>query len=172
MVVLFNGCREQQDKYQVITTRIQYDVPVVSADPQLHWWVNNLEGSRREPFIRRILEAARDGNVKAYDYFNQPLTPEEVCLAGNDTLVRTFVRNYPPYEQYDTMVVVRTDYEDVMKLRFLEEWSWDPATLEFVKKVVGICPLAEIRVGEAVYNRPLFWIYLDERYPGILEGDQ
>ena len=165
LVFAFAGCRNENSKYEIITTRIQYDVPIAAADPQLDWWVNNLEGSRREPFVRRLLDAARKGEVKAYDYFNEPLTLAEVNVIGNDTLIQTMVRTTPPYEPYDTMIIYTSGADDIVKIRFLEEWNWNPATLEFQKKVVGICPLAEIRVGQEVFNRPLFWIYLDKRYP-------
>lgn len=165
VLVWLAGCRSGKERFEVVASRIQYDVPIASADPQLDWWVNNLEGSRREPFVKRILEAAKSGEVKAYDYFNEPLTAEDVRNMASDTLIQTLVRNAPPYDSYDTMVINTMNYEDVVKIRFLEEWSWDPKTMEFRKTVVGICPLASISIGKESYNRPLFWIYLDDRYP-------
>jgi hypothetical protein len=155
----------RKEKMEVLATKIQYDVPVSSDNPQLDWWVNNLEGSRRDPFVKRLIEAAEKGEVKAYDYFNEPLTTAEVIALRQDTIFQKLVREYPPYQEYDTMVIRKTDYRDVIKIRFLEEWKWDPEKLTMEKKVLGIAPVAVKEFGGVVYNRPLFWIYLDEKYP-------
>lgn len=164
-VVIVAGC-SRKEKTEVLATRIQYDVPVSSNDPQLDWWVNNLEGSRRDPFVKRLIEAAEKGEVQAYDYFNEPLTPEQVISLRQDTIFERLVREYPPYEEYDTMIIQKTDYRDVVKIRFLEEWKWDPDKLTVEKRVIGISPVAVKEFGGAVYNRPLFWIYTDKNYPG------
>lgn len=158
-LLILSSCTSKKERFEVITTRIQYDVPITGQDPDLDWWINNIEGSRREPFVKRIMEGAESGEFKAFDYFYAPLTPEQVKAINSDTAYMTLVREIPPYEQYDTMVVYTTDYRDIVKMRFLEEWTWDPASLEFQKKVIGIAPLAAQKVGDEVYNRFLFWIF-------------
>lgn len=158
-LLLLSSCKSRKERFETITTRIQYDVPITGQDPQLDWWVNNIEGSRREPFVKRIMEGTESGEFKAFDYFHEPLTPEQVKAIGSDTVYMTLIRETPPYEEYDTMVVYTTDYRDIVKIRFLEEWIWDPTTLDFEKKVIGIAPLAAQKVGDEVYNRFLFWIF-------------
>ena len=69
---------EPSNKTEILAEKIQYDVPVVNNDPQLDWWINNIEGSKREPFLKRIMEAAEKGEVRVYDYFNHPLTPQQL----------------------------------------------------------------------------------------------
>lgn len=165
LYIIIQGCGDKKEKYQLVTSLIQYDVPVKGDDPQLDWWVNNIEGSRREPFVQRIMDAAGSGEFRVYDYFNNQLSPEQIKAIGSDTVYRTLVREYPPYEEYDTMIVFTTDYRDIVKVRFLEEWTWDPGSLDLQKKIIGLAPLASQSMGNEIYNRFLFWIYLDENYP-------
>ena len=164
LIVIFSGCHKEKEA-ELLATKIQYDVQINSADPQVGWWVNNLEGSKRDPFINRIMKAAENGDLQAYDYFNKPLTPQQVKSMQIDTVYRTLTHPYPPYDQYDTVVYFTLDYNDITKIRFLEEWRWNPKTLEIDKKVVGIAPVAVIKYGDKEYNRPLFWIYPDNNYP-------
>lgn len=159
------ACSAPDKNIETLASRIQYDVPIVSNDPQLDWWINNIEGSRREPFLKRIIEAAEKGDVRVYDYFNEPLSPEKVLALGTDTVYMTLMREYPPYEEYDTMVVRTVSYRDITKIRFLEEWTWDPKRVEISKKVIGLGPVIQREVAGESYNQLLFWIYLDEKYP-------
>jgi len=161
LTMIFGGCDVERND-DILASKIQYDVPIFSVNPQLDWWINNLEGSKRDPFVKRIMEAAERGEVKAYDYFNKPLSPREVISMKMDTVYRTLTRNYPPYEEYDTVVYFELDYRDITKIRFLEEWRWDPETLEMEKEVLGIAPVVVIEYEGQEYNRPLYWIYLEE----------
>lgn len=164
LCMILAGCDEKEEG-EVLASKIQYDVPVFSDNPQMEWWVNNLEGSKRDPFAKRLLDAAETGQVRAYDYFNDLLTPEEVRALKIDTVYRTLTRTVEPYEPYDTVVYFELDYRDITKIRFLEEWRWDPESLEMEKEVLGIAPVVVIEYEGQEYNRPLFWIYLEEGYP-------
>lgn len=165
VMIFFASCSIGGGNKEVLTEKIQYDVPVNNNDPQLDWWINNIEGSRREPFLKRIMEMAEKGDVRVYDYFNSSLTSAQLQAQITDTIYRTLVRTYPPYEEYDTMVVSAISYQDISKIRFLEEWSYKPGTLEIDKKVLAIGPVVQFKVAGESFNRLLFWIYFDERYP-------
>ena len=164
-MVAFISCNYHSRKQQILAEKIQYDVPVVSSDPQLDWWINNIEGSRREPFLIRILDAAEKGEVRVYDYFNQPMTPLQVRTQCIDTIYRTLLREYPPYEEYDTMTIDAVSFRDITKIRFLEEWTWEPGKANLEKKVIALGPVVQREVAGENFNQLLFWIYLDERYP-------
>ena len=158
IVISLQSCTGRQPEN--LTSKIQYDVPIVSADPQLDWWINNLEGSKREPFVKRMIEAAEKGEVQVYDYFQKPLTPAQVRSSFSDTVYQTLMRTYPPYEEYDTMVIMTIDYRNISKIRFLEEWTWDPGKLEMEKKVLGFGPVIQKEVAGETFNQLLFWIIL------------
>jgi len=166
LIICSTSCSDSSSKNEILASKIQYDVPVSNNDPQLDWWINNIEGSKREPFLKRIMEAAEKGEVKAFDYFNNPLTPAQVQSIGTDTIYQTLLRTYPPYEEYDTMILSSITYRDVVKIRFLEEWQWNPVTLEMDKKILAIGPVTQKEIACENFNQLLFWISLDDRFPG------
>lgn len=158
--------RHGQQRMVQVTERIQYDVDIKSPDPDFDWWVQNIEGSKREVFIKQVMDAAYNGQVKAYSYFGESLTPRQVREIGfrRDTL--TFQRAEPPYAFYDTVVERRINFNDITRFRFLEEWRMDPNTLEIHKKVTGIAPILKRyeETGELRGYMPLFWVYFDEEH--------
>jgi hypothetical protein len=164
--IIITSCQDKTSGKEVLTSKIQYDVPVISNDPQLDWWINNIEGSRREPFLKRIVEAAEKGEVRVFDYFGNPLTPEQVKSTGTDTIYQTLMRPVAPYEEYDTMIIRTVSYRDFSKVRFLEEWKWSPASLEIEKKVLAVGPVIQKEAAGETFNQLLFWISLDKSFPG------
>ena len=155
------------DNKNLVTERIQYEVSIKTPDPDFDWWVQNIEGSKRESFIQKILDAAYSGKVKAYDSFGTLLSPKQVKETGgkDDTIVMQ--KMAPPYGDSISIINNKLDIQKVYKLSFLEEWSMDPATLKFEKRVLGFAPLVEKREenGDIRGYRPLFWVYFDDNYP-------
>jgi len=166
-IIFITSCEQQQktEEKNYITERIQYDVKIIGDDPETDWWIDNIVGPDREKFVKMLIAKAQKGEVKAYDYFNHPLTPEQVQEIGIDTLVQTLRRTVEPYDEYDTTIITRLDYGQIAKIRFLEEWALNENTMEVQKKVLGISPIVMVKLGEQEFNMPLFWIYFDEKYP-------
>ena len=80
-VHLFTHCEvntEVEDSRTIITKKIQYDVPIVNPDASHDWWIRNIEGSDREELLHNIFEMVLSGDVQAYDYFNDPLSIQQV----------------------------------------------------------------------------------------------
>jgi len=155
-----------------VTKRIQYDVPIRNADPEMDWWVQNIEGSNRDKLIKDILTQVADGKVKAYDFLSyKPYTPGEIATMMKRVDTISVERATPPYDLVDTVLVTEIRLSDIAKIRFLEEWSMNDKTLEFTKKVAGICPMAERLTdsGELRGYKPLFWVFFDDKYPAELE---
>ena len=170
LVAVFIISCNNDDRFQNLSERIQYDVPIKNNNVDANWWVNNIVGPDREDLIKGIFEKAKNGDIQVYDYFNELLTTDDVKKIGIDTIYKTIKRNTPPYEEYDTMIVSQLEWEDVTKLRFLEEWKIDTKTMDIQKTVIGIAPVKMVNVGGELYSMPLFWIYLDEKYPAILKN--
>ena len=170
LISAFSCQQPDREHGTLIVERIQYDVTIKSPDVDYDWWVQNIEGRSREALIRRVLEAAGKGEVQAYNYFNNPLTAEQVKSIGyrRDTL--TFQRAYPPYELFDTIVEEKIEIRDITRFRFLEEWYFNDKTLEIEKKVLGIAPVVRRydENGNLRGHMPLFWVYLDDRYPEMM----
>ena len=167
------SCRngESADK-NLVTKRIQYDVPIHNAEADMDWWVQNIEGSNREKLLTDIFQQVTGGKVKAYDFLTcKPYSVEEIksMMKRIDTI--SFERTTPPYDLVDTVMVTEIRLSDITRLRFLEEWSMNEKTLAFTKKVAGICPMVErlSDSGELRGYKPLFWVFFDDKYPTELE---
>ena len=168
------SCRNGADAGEnLVTKRIQYDVSIRNADPEMDWWIQNIEGSNREKLVKDIIAQVTNGEVKAYDFLTcKPFTADEIKSMMKRTDSISVERSTPPYDLVDTVLVTEIRLSDITKLRFLEEWSMNEKTLAFTKKVAGICPLAE-RLndsGELRGYKPLFWVFFDDKYPAELEA--
>ncbi len=156
----------------LVTKRIQYDVSIRNAEPDMDWWVQNIEGSSREKLVKDIMQQVTSGKVKAYNFLNMnPFTADEIKSMMKRTDTISVERSTPPYDLVDTVLVTEIRLSDITRLRFLEEWSMDEKTLAFTKKVAGICPLVERRTdsGELRGYKPLFWVFFDDKYPAELQ---
>jgi hypothetical protein len=160
---LLGSCDE--GKREVIAEKIQYDVNIKSPDADYDWWIQNLVGPQREKLVDYLIDGATSGKFQAYDYYNNPLKPQEILSILNDTVVMSIIETEPPYDYYDTIVIKTIEKQDILRIRFLEEWKINPENLQFEKKVLGIGPIAR-RLDENGIERwqPLFWIYTDKDF--------
>jgi len=149
----------QDGKKEVIAEKIQYDVNIKSPNPNYDWWIQNLVGPQREKLVKNILQGVVSGKFKVYDYFFQPLSKQEVADVLTDTIAMRIKNTSPPYTSKDTLIVEHIDIKDIQRLRFLEEWSIRPKTMQFSKTVIGIAPVARrIDAEGKIQWQPLFWI--------------
>jgi len=171
-IISFSCGTKNEAGKNVVTKRIQYDVSIRNTEPDMDWWVQNIEGSEREKLVKDIIQQVTNGQVKAYDFLSgKPFSIEEIksMMKRIDTI--SVERSTPPYDLVDTVLVTEIRLSDISKLRFLEEWSMNEKTLAFSKKIAGICPMAE-RLGDSGELRgykPLFWVFFDDKYPAELE---
>lgn len=160
LAFIFFSCSSKEEK-EIITKKIQYDVRVKSLNTNYDPWIENIPSPDRFSFVQQLLDAAYKGEIEVYDYFNKALSLTELKSLGVDTMYKTLPRSYPPYEEYDTIIVNRFSIQDINKIRFLEEWSMDKNRLTFDKKVIGIAPVIDKydQHGNLLGKQPLFWIY-------------
>jgi len=159
--------KKENKNNKILAERIQYDVLIKTPDVELDWWVQNIEGSKRESFIRTILDLAYSGKVKAYDYDNNPLTSKDVKKIDNYPETFSIPDPVIPNKMNDTVVMHKLDIQKITKVRFLEEWYLDEKSCSFEKKVIGIMLMKE-NYGDSMELRgytPLFWLYFDNAYP-------
>jgi hypothetical protein len=152
-----------------LTERIQYPVFIRSPyGDDGDWYRENMEGPKREAFVKMIFDAAYSGKVKAYDYLtNEPLTVAQVKAIGNKSDTLHLIKEMPVYKEYDTIINQKLNLKDIHRITFLEEWYMDVDKFRMEKKVVGICPSLTIYEDSTDVKgyKPLFWLYLDEKYP-------
>ena len=155
-------------KGELLTERIQYDVTIKLPEVDLAWFVQNLEGPKREKLIQSVMDAARSGKFKVYDVMsNKLMTTDEILAVGTRTDILTLQRNYEPYENYDTILKHELRLSDISRMRFLEEWNLNEKDGFVTKKVIAICPLVESYTegGELRGYQPLFWISYVKNFP-------
>lgn len=166
-IVVLTGlysCKKQTHQ-EVITKKIQYDVNIKSPSPDWDWWIQNIVGPDRDKLVDEIMDGALSGKFQAYDYFSDSIKPEDIRMMLADTFYLTVKRPEPPYDDYDTTVIMRITRDDIQRIRFLEEWTINPETMQFSKKVMGIGPVAhryDLQGNERW--QPLFWIYTDKDF--------
>lgn len=172
LFVLFS-CHSKKDEEGEniqVTKRIRYEVGIKTPDPSYDWWVQNIEGEKRERFLGKIIKAAYDGELQVYSSFGKTLTTEEVKNIQNDVDSFYVQSETPPYK--DSLVVIknRLKINEITKISFLEKWELDEENYNIIKKTLGYAPLIEIYDHEGNFKgyQPLFWIYIDENYPGKL----
>ena len=159
------ACQQQGDHKELITKKIQYDVNIKSPDPDWDWWIQNIVGPDREKLVDLIIDGALSGKFQAYDYFSDSISPEDIKMMLSDTLYLTMKRAVPPYDLFDTTILMNITRDDILRIRFLEEWRIDPETMRFEKKIYGIGPVAyRIDLQGNERWQPLFWIYTDSQY--------
>jgi hypothetical protein len=162
---LIAGFACQQGEKEIIANRIQYDVNIKSPNPDYDWWIQNLPGPQREELVNLIMDGALSGKFQAYDYFNNPISTQEVARVMSDTTYFTLINQDPPYDEKDTTIIYTIVKEDIQRIRFLEEWKLNPDNLTIEKKILGIAPVAQR--FDAIGNerwQPLFWIYTDKEF--------
>jgi len=160
LLLLTVSCSHQGEK-KIITKKIQYDVTINNVRQNYDPWIENISESDRFIFVQKLLNAAYDGKIKAYDYFNKLLNSNEIKNLGVDTIYKTLTRTYPPYEEFDTLIINRINIRDINKIRFLEEWKMNETNFVFEKKVIAIAPVIDKydSEGNLLGKQPLFWIY-------------
>ena len=50
LLQLLTTCNRQKKSTILITNKIVYDVNINNKDPEMDWWVQNIEGSKRRHF--------------------------------------------------------------------------------------------------------------------------
>jgi hypothetical protein len=172
-LLFLSGCTNKSGQESIVTDRIQYDVTIKNKEADADWWVQNIEGRKRESLLTDIFEGVQGGKIKIYDYFSdKELSKAEIAAIFRKTDTISVESPNPPYQLVDTVMVHELKSADITRLRFLEEWSMDKKTLQIKKKVKGICPLLEnySETGELRGYQPLFWVFFDDAYPAELKG--
>lgn len=115
--------------------------------------------------IKNSLEA---GELRAYDPFYDdftvPYTAQQALSIGSDTTYYTDYRPYEPYEEYDTFRINSLDYSSIKKFYIKEDWVFDKARSVMEVRILGICPVREVRDQNGEYRgeQPMYWIYFPE----------
>jgi hypothetical protein len=175
LLLAFAGCNpkggETKTNHQLLSKNIEYDVTInnykfmklwggeVSADL---WFRDNLEGSVRSGYMELLWKNALAGKLELYDMNDKKIDTTELkkILTITDSL-QIEIGN----KLVDTVIRKTIDPNETTKLRFREEWTYDPTTMVISKKVLAIAPI--LRTTEVYDNngnetyckdKALFWV--------------
>jgi Gliding motility associated protein GldN len=158
---------EEVEYDKVITERIAYDAYIVNPyDYKQIENYNSINKETRKKYIGLLFDIATNEETQAYDYFFEPISAEYINLMIDSKDTISIMEHEPPYETYDTVVDVSIHAEDVSKIRFMEKWSINTATMQMKKEIVGVALLYS-SYGEDGYFRGyvhMFWLFFDEDY--------
>jgi gliding motility associated protien GldN len=126
-------------------------------------------------FMQVIVDALKEGSISAYDIsatdeFLVPLTYQEVITRQTVSENKVLTRPYPPYEEYDTVIVSEFNPSKVMRIRVKEDWFFDKQRSQMMVRIIGLCPiLMKDRDGEEI-PEPLFWVNYSEARPVLAKA--
>lgn len=127
--------------------------------PQQNW----------KSFITVIMDALKQGKITAYDVSSTdellvPITYNEIIARQTDTIHKMMRRPYPPYNEYDTIIVTRFDPTRVLQLRLKEDWYFDSKRSQMMVRIEAFCPVMLKEHNGHLVPVPLFWVsYADAR---------
>lgn len=118
-------------------------------------------------FMVTILDALKEGELQAYDISNTdellvPVTYSEIIGRQTDTLHNIMRRPYPPYDEFDTIIITEFDPTKVMRLRLKEDWYFDKQRSEMMVRIQAICPVMITERNGQEVSQPLFWLSYPE----------
>lgn len=175
IVLTLFSCKEKMPP--LLTEKIEYDVNIKNIEDNTDWWVQNLEGQQREKIVNALIDAAKSGKYKVYDYGNNLLEGKELEKLFKHTETYTV----PSLSDPETDSIVSSESEidkrDINRIIFLEKWYFDEKNLNFTKQVIGYGPVLTKYIYDSETEErilkgymPLFWIYLDDDYPEKLKN--
>ncbi len=153
---------------KVLVKSIEYDVPIfnelsynfTNGTPYADWWDQNIEESKRYPFVKILMDKAENGEIEVYNDEGAVISVSEVnqILTLPDTV--KYQRSFPPYNFYDTILLRKICPGVIQYLRFREDWYFDARTFEITKQISEYAPIwveyhNKKKTGRTKY---LFWI--------------
>lgn len=162
--VLFSCKTDDLKHNKLITDKIQYDVSIKNTETDMDWWIQNIEGPKKDKFTSLIFDAVKDNKLKIYDLNEREVTLENVLsnLFTFDTihLQKNGIKN----QTIDTIFITNSFcLNNINKFRFREKWIFNEKSLMVTKQVDGFCPflVTEISNNQPPIALPLFWVFPD-----------
>lgn len=172
-------CPEQQiasitndaDSANLISKRVIYEAYIKSHEGDDNDWYENIPTEKRAKFIDAILNAVKEGKLKAYtgeigmpsNTKENELSTTQVMSLLTDTIT-TFTEDPDNRELIQTIATAEVTGENFSRITFVEEWYFDELSLNIEKKVVGMGFPIEVfnEQGDFMGYTRLFWVWFDD----------
>jgi len=118
-------------------------------------------------FINVLMDGLKERQFRAYEVSNTgellvPIRYEEIIAKQSDTSYVRERRPYPPYEEYDTVIIRQFDPSRVMRLRLKEDWYFDKQRSQLMVRIIAVCPVMMVEKDGKEFSQPLFWVSYDQ----------
>lgn len=182
LALCFAGCNGGDDGTEnqlvPLVKNVEYNVTIANyrytennpVEMSAGWYRENILPGERLAYLELLLEKAKMGELKLSTMDGKAVdsTQIDALFYSNDTV--TLARPYPPYDEYDTVMrVEKAKVENILALRFKEEWTYDATSLEIHKKVLAIAPVIMKVTMDENYNEvidwtgtPAFWVNFED----------
>lgn len=118
-------------------------------------------------FINVLMDGLKENKFTAYEVNNTDellvsVTYKEIIAKQTDTSYVRQRRPFPPYDEYDTMIVRQFDPTRVMRLRLKEDWYFDKQRSQLMVRIIALCPVMIVEKDGKEFSQPLFWVSYDQ----------
>ncbi|MBN2727668.1 MAG: hypothetical protein JXR53_00430 [Bacteroidales bacterium] len=153
IVIAFSACKKEE-KRDLLTERIEYDVTIDNEDT-MEPWMNNVSPSDRMSFLEFLFQQLEAG--KAVDSMGV-----KVDEASIKNMLMALDSNLQ-FGEAKLFEYVRNEQIEVQLLRFREKWTYNPETFCIYKQVDAVAPGIVLRDStDFIYKViPLFWVNCD-----------
>lgn len=147
----------------LITRNIQYIIPIYNYEPYL-WWQSNLEEEYSLPYFDSMIEKAENMEIAVFESQDktEALQKNNVLKRRDYTSSTKVINDMEENIQieYDTIISLKYNSEDIDHLKFGEEIYFDKTNLSFIKNTNYLAPMISIKddKGTFLYYYPLYHI--------------
>jgi hypothetical protein len=161
----------------LITNEIVYDVPVTkneyNMNSDFNWWYNYLEASKREKFFNFLTHKVLRDSVLPIQVYS-PIYPFDSLIPRSkyiNTGLGELYYGRTVWYNSDPLMFGMTDnkilqccfelfnWTTIKKIRFHEQWYFDPEKFMFEKKVLGIGMIVDTYNENGQVNGEKFLVY-------------
>jgi hypothetical protein len=145
---------------KVLTKRISYNT--VYTDNMSSDFAKNIDKKAVVAYLDLLCRKVYHDSIKAYDPAGFMSNLQEQKSGKDIYNMLNRVDSIKLENGKDTVVKNQPTFSGI---RFLEEWSFDPVTMEIQKTIVGLCPVIMLYCQDGTTFKgfmPCYWIYFKD----------
>ncbi len=154
ILIIFWACDKKQEKRELLTNRIEYDV-MINNENTMDAWMNNVPIDERMELLEFLFGELLAGN--AVDSMGVKID-ESIVKQELVALDSNLQFGEVPLFEY-----VRNEYLVLQTIRFREKWTYNPKNFCVYKQVLSVAPVYALKdsSGVKIGMQPLFWVRCD-----------
>ena len=108
------------------------------------------------------------------DRFTKPMSMQEIITLIRGNVIKQLVQNVNNPNVYDTLNILNSavsiNPDSVYTFRLKVNYIFDRATSTLYKRIIGIAPVAKIKLNNVSSQKTLFWIYYPDLRPYLAKN--